>query len=67
MVKTVKKTYSNLLPGDVLVNIDLPHLPHRTVKRVDPARAKGYLVVTFEGGQSTSAPMYTTLVNVLVK
>ena len=52
--ETVQKQLRHLQPGDVLVNVDLPHLPHRTVKRVDQARAKGYVVVQFSDADQTS-------------
>ncbi len=63
---TVKKQLRNLAPGDVLVNVDFPHLPHRTVKAVHPARARGYVVVQFSDADQTSGHGQNE-VNVLVK
>lgn len=64
--QTVRKCLHNLQSGDVIVNVDLPHLPHRTVARVDRARAKDYVVVQFEDADRTSAHR-ATIVDVLVK
>lgn len=49
-----KLTYKQLRRGDELVNPDFPHAPHRFVADVLPARARGYLVVTFVDGTRTS-------------
>lgn len=46
--------FKKLTPGQQLVFPDRPHLPPRTVKRVDKAKANGYIVVLFEDGTCTS-------------
>lgn len=63
---TTKKQLRHLEPGDVIVNVDFPRLPHRTVKRVDQARAKGYVVVQFTDADQTSGHGQNE-VHVLVK
>jgi hypothetical protein len=51
---TLPVTYKMLTPGLKLVLPDFPNRPPRVVKRVDQARARGYLVVSFEDGERTS-------------
>jgi len=65
-LETTQKQLRHLQPGDVVVNIDLPHLPHRTVKRVVPARARNYVVVQF-GDADESFGHRENKVHVLVK
>lgn len=47
-------TYKMLTAGVRLINPDMPKRPIRVVKRVEHARARGYLVITFEDGSRTS-------------
>lgn len=47
-----KTTYAMLLPGDDIINPDTQ--TGRTVKRIDMARAKGYLCILFQDGTRTS-------------
>ena len=51
MEQTRTTTKGKLQPGDVLVN---PHLRNvmGTVRRVDKARARGYVVVALDSGSS---------------
>jgi DNA polymerase elongation subunit (family B) len=50
----VPATYKMLTRGLKLVNPDFPRLAPRVVRDVFQARAKGYMVVTFEDGSRTS-------------
>ncbi len=64
--ETTQKQLRHLQPGDVVVNVDLPHLPHRTVKCVVPSRARGYVIVMFRDAIETSGHG-KNVVHVLVK
>jgi hypothetical protein len=46
--------FKDLKPGQKLVFPDRPTYPPRTVKKVERAKANGYIVVLFEDGTRTS-------------
>ena len=51
--KTTKRALKDLNPGDVVV-VPFTRVPPRTVRRVDQARARGYVVVSFTDADQTS-------------
>ena len=63
---TVKKARKALQPDDVVVNVDFPDQPRKIVKRVEPARMRNYVVVTFFDGGRTSGHG-DDLIDVLVR